>query len=160
MSTTAPTRYSMPQIAIHWLVVLLVIFNWLTGEPMAKLFDQRLETGAPPYLTPHAVAGALVLALLLARLVLRRTHGAPAPVVAPVWMMTAARLGHAALYLLLALVPASGAAAWFLASETAGEAHKVLFTLLLVVALIHAAAAIWHQLVLKDGTLTRMSLRR
>ena len=40
--------------------------------------------------------------------------------------------------------------------ETLGEAHEILAYLLLVLVGLHAAAAVFHQAILRDGTLSRM----
>ena len=46
--------------------------------------------------------------------------------------------------------------AWFLVSDEAAEAHEVLKSVLLVIVVLHVAAALFHQFVLKTGLMQRM----
>ena len=71
-------------------------------------------------------------------------------------MQQAAVWGHRLLYVLMLAVPALGAAAWYGGIEDAGEVHELAGNALMIVALGHAAVALWHQYVRRDGTLTRM----
>ena len=158
MST--PTGYSRLQIGLHWLVALLIAAQFLLNEEMGAAFRalMRGETAAfSPLVAAHVWGGVLIGALVLWRLALRATRGAPPP---PETEHAALRLAAAAthwtLYALLAIIVASGAAAWFGGVRDAGEVHEVMTTLLLVVTGLHVAAALFHQFVLKTDVLTRM----
>lgn len=96
------------------------------------------------------------------------------------WLARAARIGHGLLYLLLIAVPLTG---WYAASRLGvpisffglhlpaiaapvqgrpgliAEFHENAGTFILILAGLHALMAIWHQFVLRDGTLQRMSPR-
>jgi cytochrome b561 len=61
------------------------------------------------------------------------------------------------LYVLMILTPALGATAWYGGVGLAGDVHSLTSNALLIVALGHAAVALVHQYVLKDGTLDRMT---
>ncbi len=106
--------------------------------------------------------------------------GAAADAFAAVFFGAAAKAGHAVLYLLLIALPLTG---WYAASRLGvpvsffglhlpaiaaqvqgapgliADLHENAGTVILYLAGLHALMAIWHQFVLRDGTLQRMSLR-
>ncbi|MBF9035604.1 cytochrome b [Rhodobacterales bacterium HKCCE2091] len=154
---TTKTGYSTVQIALHWLVAALIAAAWFTSDGMGHVLRQ-VEDGADPggpY--AHVLIGIAVLVLVLARLAARVTSGAPAPAAARGSLPhLAAVWGHRLLYVLMLAVPALGIATFFGGIHDAGDLHETLANLLMLVVLGHAAAGIFHQWVLKDGTLTRM----
>lgn len=148
--------YSRLQIGLHWLIAILILAAWFTSEGMGRLLETRIETGV---LTPnpHAILGLSVFVLVLIRVIVRRRQGAPGPVPGSSAMAAAAALwGHRLLYLLMILTPIGGAITWFGGIAALGEGHELLGNALMIVALGHAVVAIAHQVVLKDGTMTRM----
>lgn len=153
------TGYSRLQIALHWTIMLLIILNYLTSGAMGAAW-RGLREGKDFYGTTaalHVWVGVAILALVLLRLILRLTRGAPdVPAGTPPLFRLGAHLAHIAIYVLLLAVPASGIATWFGGIAAAGGAHELLFNLLFVVVLLHVAAAIFHQFVLKDHLLARM----
>lgn len=153
-------RYQPRQVILHWTVVLLLVIQYLFNEPIGEAFDAWMEEGAQDpgagtYL--HVIVGSLVLLLAIWRLVLRGSS--PAAPAEPGMLGKIGRLTHLALYALLVLVPLAGMTAWFGGIEAAGELHEVLTTLLLLVTALHVGAALYHQFILKDHLLRRMSLR-
>ncbi|MBE0554349.1 MAG: cytochrome b/b6 domain-containing protein [Rhodobacteraceae bacterium] len=155
-----PAGYSRTQIALHWVVVLLILAQFLFHEPMAEAWDVVEDGGAAVTsagVLLHIIGGIAVLVFALWRLALRMTRGVPAlPANDPPLQRLAAHLGHWGLYALMVAVPLSGMAAWGGGIKAAGEAHEVLKTLLLLLVLVHVAAALWHQFWLKDGLIDRM----
>lgn len=168
-------RYSRVAIAFHWTIALLVILNLasgLGGDAVAAL-------GA---LFPiHKAVGISVLVLTLARVAWRLAHRPP-PLPAHVagWERAAAHAVHWAIYALLILMPLSGWAmtsnperrrplTWFgtfdipyLPVSPAGagighEAHELLGWTMLLLVVIHVAAALRHHLLLRDSVLLRMA---
>lgn len=152
--------YNVAQIALHWIVAALVVFNYVYSDGMGKALRDRLRGTQSTNLslepTIHVWVGVAVLALVVLRLVLRRARGVPAapgsglPQRAAVW-------GHRVLYALLVAVPALGALTWFAGWRQLGDAHEFLASALLWVAGGHALIALFHHYVLKDGLLTRMA---
>lgn len=63
--------------------------------------------------------------------------------------------GHRLIYLLMIAVPLGGVATFFLGLDL-GDIHALAANVLMVVALGHAALALYHQYVVKDGLLRRM----
>lgn len=153
MKTT--TGYSGLQIGLHWLIAILIVTAWFTGEG-AKEAMKAVEQGGGAGFVPHVAIGLAILALVVLRVVVRLGRGAPA---APGTPGSAAVMladwGHRLLYLLMIAVPLGGIATWFLGLDV-GEVHGLAGNLLLVIALGHALMALYHQYVLKDGLLRRM----
>jgi cytochrome b561 len=170
--TRNPARYSKSMIVIHWLTALAVLGAWLTSEGGRHMAED------PPLL--HFSLGLAVLVLVLPRLILRLAGGTPDADVQGGWLGAAAKAGHAALYLFLIALPLTG---WYAASRMGvpvsffglylpaiaeqvqgrpgliADLHENGGTVILYLAGLHALMAIWHQFVLRDGTLERMSLR-
>jgi DNA-binding response OmpR family regulator len=113
-----------------------------------------LDEGADDYVVKPFEPEELMARM---RVALRRSRGAPPPPEGEGTLLgRAATLGHWALYALMLLMPVSGLVAWFGGVETAGEAHEVMSNLMLFVVAVNVAAALWHQLWLKDHILLRM----
>jgi superoxide oxidase len=165
------SRYSKTMMALHWLMAVLILAAWFTSEGGRHVREN------PPVL--HFWLGLSVLVLVVPRLASRLLGGIPAAEAPQRPLLDlAARLGHWALYALMIALPITG---WYasgrlgvpvtffglplpaLAESVQGapgwiaEIHETGGTLLLWLAGIHAVLAFWHQFVLRDGTLERMS---
>ncbi|WP_406856122.1 cytochrome b/b6 domain-containing protein [Alsobacter sp. KACC 23698] len=164
-------RYSKTVIVLHWLMAVLILAAWFTGEGGRHVREN------PPVL--HFWLGLSVLVLLVPRLAVRLFGGIPA-MEAPQRPLLdlAARAGHWVLYGLMLGLPITG---WYaagrlgvpvtffglplpaLAASVQGspgwvaEVHETGGTVVLWLAGLHVAMALWHQFVLRDGTLSRMS---
>lgn len=153
------TGYSTLQISLHWLIALLIFGAFFTHEAMETAYEIRLNTGQTGAQgnTLHVWLGGAAFALILIRVLVRLTSGTPGPVAGTSPLMAqAATWGHRVLYALMILAPLSGAAAWYGHVEPAAEIHEPLGKALFFIALGHAAVAIWHQVVQKDGVMMRM----
>lgn len=173
----SPERYGAVSQALHWLTVVLVVAAWLLGT-----FDDVLPKGAArdAGLFVHISIGLAILALLAVRLPWRLVDPPPdpEPATAGIWAQRAAHLTHWALYALLVGVVIAGIVLQFargrplplfglaeIASPWAAdrafarsvkEVHEVFANALLVLAVLHAAAALFHHWILRDRTLVRM----
>lgn len=160
MPATPETSFSRLQKLLHWSVVVLLLLQYLIFDAMGRLFRQTLESGSPVWTTTsiaHLVIGLTVLALALWRVALRIRRGAPPPPAdEPSWAITAGKLTHAALYVLLIGLPLGGLAAWGLGIHLMGDIHAIGTNLLLVVAGLHVAAVLVHQFWWKTNLLARM----
>jgi cytochrome b561 len=170
-------RYgAVPQI-IHWLTALFVICGWLLGQ-----FLDNLPKGAPRNygLIAHMTLGQLVAAMLVLRLIWRFVNPPPPVERTPLGrsLELAAKVSHFALYALLLAVPCLGIMVqlkrghvlpvfglWDVASpwpadrdlsRTLLRVHAYLADTLLILAGVHAVAALVHHWVWRDRTLTRM----
>lgn len=179
MSAPAPLAYSGTQKLLHWLIALLIfgmipVGLYMTERGEATKFDALTNT----LYTWHKSIGFVVLLLVLARIWIRKRHGAPAPVstLTP-FERFASDAAHKALYVLMVLVPLLG---W--AAVSAYPARGVLFGLslppimpenqalagllfklheaaaigLALVMAAHIGAAFMHLIVKKDGVFRRM----
>ena len=152
--------YSGTQIALHWAIAVLILFNYIYSEGMGDALDARLE-GIPAgnlEINPqiHVWVGVTVLVLSLIRLALRQTRGVP-EAGGTGMMQLAATWGHRLLYALMILVPVMGGLTWFGRIEATGDIHALLANALMIVAGGHALMAIYHQFVVRDGLLNRMT---
>ena len=152
------TGYTRLQIGIHWIMALLIAGAFFTHETMGDALRQKVEAGivGPGTPTLHTILGMLALIFMLWRIVVRLRNGAPEPHGSPA-VVAAAKWGHRLLYLLMVAVPIGGFVAWFFGLRDVGDIHGLAGQALVLIALGHAAAAVWHHVVQKDGTLRRMA---
>lgn len=161
---------------LHWSIVILIIVQYFLAESADELPDGIAKL---QILSRHKSIGMLVLLLAVARILWKLANkGLPAPA-GTGWMKKSAAAGHGLLYLLILLQPISGWAmssaanypvtffGWFQfpalvaqnhnLHETLQDVHEALFYILVVVAVGHALAAVYHHFFLKDDVLRRMS---
>ena len=161
--------------ALHWGSALLVVAAWVVGITMDGVPRGPARGVA---MQVHYSLGVLVLGFAALRVV--RYAMAPAVSEGPVWQRVSAAAMHWALLGMTVGVPLTGlldrwargrAVAVFGGLELPapfavpggkmwGGAHEMLAWALAVAVAAHVAAALWHQLVLRDGTLARMLPRR
>lgn len=171
-------KYSGLQIGIHWLVFLLVIVAYCAME-FRGLFPRSYR---PVINMVHVSCGMSILALMVARLVVRLKFPAPPIEPKPKPMMTGlAHLGHLIIYLLFIALPVIGLTMmynrgnpWFAfgmvmphAAQANPDAvamlkswHIVLANLGYLVIALHAAAALMHHYMWKDNALLRIMPRK
>ena len=151
--------YSSTQIALHWVVAGLILFQLIFGEDMGGAWD-AFEQGRTPDMTfwvwAHIAVGITVLIFALWRLTLRFSRGAPEAPQASRLMMAAARWGHWALYAAMLLAPISGLAAWYGGIAEAAEVHELFKPVIILLVAGHVLAALYHQFIRKDVLLLRM----
>lgn len=170
------SHYTRTAVGLHWSIAALVLTGLFMGWTMTGMAvsPQRLKV-----YNWHKWVGVTVLALALLRLLWRLTHRPP-PLVAttPGWQRAGAHAAHALLYMLLVAMPVSG---WIYSNYTGYpvvylgkiplpdlvernrelaplwlQVHVTLSVVLAVVVGLHVLAALYHQFVLRDGTLRRM----
>lgn len=153
--------YSRLQIGLHWLVVVMVVVQIISGDAMAELIEAREEGeaivgGAPIGSSVHFWLGLGIFAVMLLRLGVRLTTGVPAHAPGSSALQNlAASVVHWAFYVVLLSVPISGLVAYYGLADV-GEVHGLSKPLLIVLVAIHAGAALYNHFVRKDGTLSRM----
>ncbi|PLP55625.1 cytochrome b [Mesorhizobium loti] len=153
--------YSSYQIALHWCIAALVLFQLFFGESMTAVVDATEEghqvSGADQALgSAHYWVGLVVLVLVALRLGLRFASGAPKPADAgPKWMQAAARASHALFYVLLLATPIVGLLAFYM-GDPWGDIHSLGKPAFIVLVVVHVLAALYHQFWLRDGTLKKM----
>lgn len=158
--TTGPARYSRTQIALHWIIAVLVIAQFAVNAAVRVAFGDRLGGGGPPPDAGalfHIVSGLAILGLTVLRLAIRLARGAPAPDAdIPPLVAAVAKVAHAALYGFLLAMPLTGAIAWFTASAAFGTLHEIGRLLLVPLIAGHAFGALAEHFVLRNDTLRRM----
>lgn len=160
-SDAKPAAYSLLQISLHWIIAALVIYQLLFGESMTRAVDAAAEgTDVASYdvwlAWFHYWFGITILALVALRLVVRLTRGAPsAHPDTPYWTDIMARLAHGLFYVLLVAVPVTGLLGYYVEGPF-GDIHAWAKPVFIGLIAVHAAAALYHQLLKKDGTLIRM----
>jgi cytochrome b561 len=173
----SPTRYGLVSVLLHWLVALTVFGLFALGFWMVGLDYYSPWYRRAPDL--HKSIGLLLFAVMLLRLFWRFFSPAPAALASHGrWTRLASKLGHGLLYLGLFAVMISGylistadgrpisVFGWFEVPATltsipdqadlAGLLHEYLAWGLVLLALVHALAALKHHFIDRDSTLTRM----
>jgi cytochrome b561 len=163
-------HYSRLMIILHWVTAILIVAAYITSEGGR---EARLD---PPVL--HFLFGFAVLLLVVPRLIARLCFSVP-PAVSHGWLLDlGAKIGHAALYVLMIALPLTG---WYAASRMGvtvnllglelpslappvqgapglvAELHETGGEVIMILAGLHAVMALWHHYVLRDGTLGRMN---
>ncbi len=172
---TSDSRYSPTMRALHWLV-FSAAFIAVVAIDLLGFFDKGSETRAALF-TIHQTAGLSVLLLMVLRVFARLRIEIPAATPAPRLLTRAAHMAHGILYVLMLGMPVLGllalawkgyaiepfGAAWTLPlapdqglAHLARDIHESGATLVYILVGLHAAAALWHQFVLKDRLLHRM----
>jgi len=176
MLRNSATAWGVVARAFHWVMAILIIGQVVLGKYAHELgrTPQKLDL-----MMWHKSIGITLLLLVILRLLWALINSRPLPDAAvSAWERAAARLSHFGLYVLMFAVPLSG---WLMNSaknvplslyrlipwpaligpnESLGEDleewHEGLVATILVLLLIHAAAALWHHFVRKDKVLRRM----
>jgi cytochrome b561 len=173
------TGYGLVAIAFHWLIALMFL-----GQAGLGFYMEDLPLDDPltfPIYQWHKSIGLSILLLALLRFIWRMAGPTPdLPAAMPGWEKRAARLAHLFLYAAIIAVPLTG---WALVSASplniptfafylvvvphlpvpVSEVAETLWTFIhgalakaaLAVALVHIAAALRHEFILRDGLISR-----
>jgi len=126
----APAGYSFAQIALHWLIAALVVFQLILGEDIVPAYRAwRRGTEASPddlgNANIHVYVGIAIFALAVIRFAIRLVRGVPgSPPGENALQRWAAAAVHIILYAAIFLMPLTGAAAWFLGIHWLGEVTR------------------------------------
>jgi len=122
-----PNGYSRKQIWLHWIVFLLVVQQFVFNDYIKQAWITYVKTNEFQFnllIALHVLGGILIALLVIWRLAIRIKRGAPAsPEGDSALQKGLAHATHYTLYLLLLLMPISGAAAWFLDVQQAATTH-------------------------------------
>ena len=170
-------RYGAVSQSLHWLTAILVVCGFLLGQFGDVLPKGPARDGG---LLIHMTLGQCVVALLLVRLLWRQVSPPPPLEATPFGglLALAARASHFTLYGLLLVVPLLGMivqlkrgnalpvfAVWQVQSpwpvdrnleRSILSLHGTLADALLILAGLHASAALMHHWLWRDRTLSRM----
>jgi len=169
------TNYDSVAMSLHWATALLVVANFA----LAETWDWFAKPTAETMQSVHVSLGLLLTAVIVARLVWRLMPGHQMSSLEAGWMRIASKGTHYLLYTLLVAQAVSGFVwrwaqghsveffglfgipgpfdAWDRASRRPLHTiHEWIGWAIVIIALLHALAALYHHYVLKDRVLRRM----
>jgi len=170
---TQGLRHDRATIALHWISALLVAVLWMIGQTVDVFPNGPLRID---YRSVHIVLGVALGAVLLARLGWRLTRRETLPPLDHGVLLAIARVTHWLLYALLVVAVGFGIANVWVRGDSVfnlfgvpaydpgnralmhliGGWHALAANAVLIVAGVHAAAALFHHYILRDATLRRM----
>ena len=169
-------RYNSAMVLLHWVLAIFILGAIFMGafvlDEMRSDHPQKIIL-----LKLHIIIGIGILLFTLLRLIVRFSTPQPASVKSNnKWLDMLATGMHYLLYLLTILTALAGVTLAVSAdlpavllshigalpkdydNYLAHDAHGIFADLLFITILLHAAAALYHQFILKDGLISRMSL--
>jgi cytochrome b561 len=173
ISSSSAARYDLPTIWFHWLVALLIPIQWGSAQ-VIDLFPQgmpRIDARSV-----HISIGLLIGVLLAMRIFWRAAHGRILPPAEGVIAQLLAKTMHYTLYMLLIGVVFTGIFLVYVRGDNffglftvpafdpgnkalrhnIGELHGTIANIILILAGFHAAIALIHHYLWRDGILLRM----
>lgn len=172
-AVTRGLRYDPTTIALHWVTAALVVLLWVIGQTVDFPPTPALRID---YRSLHIVLGATLGIVLLVRLAWRLARRDLPPPIDQGLLLVIARVTHWGLYALLLLtiglgigttwtrgdllfglfsIPAFDPGNRALMRQIHGW-HALAANTVLIVAGLHAAAALFHHFIMRDATLRRM----
>jgi cytochrome b561 len=171
------TTYDPVAIALHWATAALVIANFA----LAQIWDWFAKPTKGLMEATHMSFGVLLTAVIVARIAWRLIPGHQVPALHAGWVRLASKATHYLLYALLiaeaglgfafrwgagrpmdffglGIPPLIGEIARPLRRELR-EFHEWIGWAIIILAALHALAALYHHYVLKDRVLLRMMSR-
>jgi len=186
VNQASASRYDALSRAFHWVTAIAVAIAFILGpEHFGRLMHQGVDPATRSDIVWHETLGILVFALTLLRLLWVAFRPAAPQFDASSRMLLLSKLMHLALWALLLVLPLSALLA--LGSEGHpltllggvrldqmplfsnpaiaeladwGDVHGLLGDVLIWLAGLHAVAAIYHHVALKDGVLLSMLPKR
>ena len=176
-ATQADDRFDGTSILLHWLTVLLIVVQF-TSIWAREATGHHSELGVA-LLSLHRTSGVLTWFVAVARLAWRHSsaHLPPFPPSMPKFQQTIAKANEYGLYVLLLAMPITGLMRVLLRGQSFDllfwevpallepnpalrsifvGAHDIGAKALIALIGLHAGAALFHRLVLRDSVLNRM----
>jgi len=186
MKQKATNHYDALSLAFHWVTAIVVTIAFVLGpEGFGRLMRSGIDPATQSDIVWHETLGIVVFGLTVLRLLWVVFRPAAPQIAMAGWMHLASKLTHLALFALMLALPAS--AMLTLGSEGYpltllgglridqlpmiansalapladwGDVHGMLGEAIMWLAGVHAAAAIFHHLILKDGVFKTMMPHR
>jgi cytochrome b561 len=176
-----PLKYDRMMVVLHWVLAMGLFYQLGLGLWMEDIPKDPPGLRAE-WFNLHKSIGICLGLLILWRLGWRVTHSVPAaPIGNTEFQNKLSKWVHRLLYLCMVVLPVSG----FMGSsfsqypikffgiplsklwdsspegkELFSEIHEVTAFVMMIIILLHIAAAVWHQWVKRDGLLSRMGWSR
>ncbi len=170
---TQGLRHEPTTIMLHWISAVLVAVLWTIGQTVDFFPNGPLRID---YRSVHIALGVALGVVLLARLGWRLTRRETLPPIDRGLLLVIARFTHWLLYALLLVTVALGLANVWVRGDVIfnlfqvppydpgnralmhliGGWHALAANAVVIVAGVHAAAALFHHYILRDATLRRM----
>jgi cytochrome b561 len=175
MNLAVSVKYDRTTISLHWITAGLVVVLWVIGQTADWLPDGPLITD---YWSIHVILGFALAAVIAWRILWRNSGGRRLPAADTGVLHAVAKATHYGLYLLLLVVIALGIINAFVRGYNLFDLvslpqvgdramrkpithwHGLAANLLLGLAGLHAAAALFHHYVIQDNVLARMAPAR
>lgn len=158
--STPKKSYNPLQIALHWLIAVLIIANYFISDGLGHYFREYLTTGVTPtnwMVNFHIYVGITILVAVVLRFIVRVISSRPEKIGTGNELLDKlAHYVHEVLYTLMFLVPLFGVIAWYLKIHWMGDIHTLTMDAMMMLVLAHAAGALFHHYILKDRLLLRM----
>jgi cytochrome b561 len=171
------SRYHPVLVVLHWVLAALIVAALIVGVWLATTPNEhpwKIEA-----FMLHMSGGMLIAALTVLRFIVRLRTSKPAPAdTAGAIPRRLAQISHYGFDVLVVLMAGTGLTTAIVAGlnrivfQRSGEplptefgnyptfvAHAILAAILGGLLLLHVAAALWHQFVVKDHLLSRMTFR-
>ncbi len=169
-------RYDRRTMWLHWATALLVASQWV----IAQIIDDFEGAARVDARSVHITLGLILIAVLATRIVWRATQGRRLPAADRGALHAVAKGTHWAMYLLLIAAVTLGVANVWVRGDSiynlfripafdpgnkplrtqVEDLHGLAANSILILAGIHASAALVHRYVWRDGVLARMLPRR
>ena len=179
-ANSRPDYYAASAKWLHWITALCIFIIIPVGIAMHEMNPGPLQNQLYDL---HRSLGFLILVLVILRLAVRLSHGAPAPYVGlTTFERIASTAAHHLLYLLLVVMPIVG---WVMTSAFGADitvfglfklphlvakdmalfkmlqpVHQIGGIAMAIIVIIHVAGALMHTFVKRDIVLWRMLPRR
>ena len=164
-------KYDRTTMSLHWITAGLVVVLWIIGQTADWLPDGPLNTD---YWSVHVVLGFALVAVIAGRMIWRYSGGRRLPAADTGVLHVVAEATHYGLYLLLLATIVLGIINAFVRGYNLFDLvslpqigdralrkpitnwHGFAANLLLVLAGLHAVAALFHHYIIRDSVLARM----
>ena len=182
MNQQSTSPYDFLSRALHWVTAIGVTIAFVLGpEGFGRLMRDGIDPATHSDIVWHESLGILVFVLTALRLLWVAFRPAVPQVKMASWMQLTGKLVHVALWMLLLALPTTALLAlgseahpltllggvrvdqWPAIANSSfakladwGDVHQFLGDAIMWIAGLHAAAAIYHHFVLKDGVVSAM----
>ena len=182
MNQQSTKEYDFLSRAFHWITAIVVISAFVLGPgDFGQIMRKGIDPATRGDIVWHESLGIFVFVMTVLRLLWLAFRPSVPQAKMPRWMLVVSKLVHVALWMLLLALPTTALLSlggefhpltllWGVRIDKLnvianfsiaklidwGDVHKFLGDAIVWIAGLHAAAAIFHHVILKDGVLSAM----